>query len=67
LRASAHARPVIDDVSGNLIAFDARTGKVLWRLRTRAPIYAPPITYTFERKQYIALGSGSAVLAFGLP
>jgi len=55
------------DVSGNLIAFDARTGKVLWRFQTGAAIHAPPVSYAFEGKQYVAVASGSAVLVFALP
>ncbi len=55
------------DYYGNLIAFDARTGRVLWRFQTGAPVVAPPVTYTFEGKQYIALAAGAAVLAFALP
>ena len=57
----------VGDYFGNLIAFDARTGKVLWRFQTGAPIYAPPVSYTFEGKQYIAVAAGSAVLTFALP
>jgi glucose dehydrogenase len=55
------------DTYGNFIAFDAKTGKVLWRFQTGASIFAPPVTYTFEGKQYIALPAGSALLTFGLP
>src|SRR6185369_4691762 len=55
------------DFYGNLIAFDARTGKVLWRFQTGAPIYAPPVSYSFEGRQHIALVAGSAVLTFALP
>ena len=55
------------DNYGNFIAFDAKTGKVLWRFQTGAPVFAPPVTYTFEGKQYIALPAGSTLLTFGLP
>src|SRR5450432_3242810 len=57
----------VSDSFGNLNAFDARTGKVLWRFQTGAPISAPPVSYTFEGKQYIAVAAGSAVLTFALP
>ena len=40
---------------------------MLWRFQTGAPIYAPPVSYSFEGKQYIALAAGGAVMAFGLP
>jgi alcohol dehydrogenase (cytochrome c) len=55
------------DVLGNLIAFHARIGKVLWRFQPGAQISAHTVSYTLEGKQYIALASGSAVLAFALP
>jgi alcohol dehydrogenase (cytochrome c) len=54
------------DRFGNLIAFHASTGEVLWRFQTGAPIYAPPVSYSFEGKQYIAVASGSGVIAFAL-
>jgi alcohol dehydrogenase (cytochrome c) len=65
--ATAGGLVFIGDSNGNLIGFDGKTGKVLWRFQTGAPIHAPPVSYTFEGKQYIALGSGTAVLAFALP
>jgi len=40
---------------GLLLAYDARTGKELWRFNTGLGIAAPPISYTLEGKQYIAL------------
>jgi len=65
--ATAGGLVFIGDYYGNLIAFDGRTGKVLWRYQTGAQISAPPVTYTFEGKQYIVLAAGQAVLAFALP
>jgi alcohol dehydrogenase (cytochrome c) len=57
----------IGDAYGNLVAFDAQSGKVLWRFQTGAPIFAPPVTYRFQGKQYLALASGGALIAFALP
>ena len=65
--ATAGGLVFIGDSNGNLIGFDGKTGKVLWRFQTGATISAPPVSYTFEGKQYIALASGTAVLAFTLP
>ena len=65
--ATAGGLVFLGDASGNLIAFDGRSSKVLWRFQTGAPIESPPVSYTFEGKQYVALASGSAVLAFALP
>jgi quinohemoprotein ethanol dehydrogenase len=47
---------------GDLFAYDARTGKVLWRTELGLGIAAPPITYAIGGRQYGALlvGWGSA-------
>jgi len=55
------------DVEGNLIAFDARSGKVVWHFPTGAALYASPMTYSVDGKQYVAIAAGSALLAFALP
>jgi outer membrane protein assembly factor BamB len=65
--ATAGGLVFIGDSNGNLIGFDAKTGKVLWRFQTGAQVSAPPVSYSFEGKQYIALAAGGAVIAFGLP
>jgi alcohol dehydrogenase (cytochrome c) len=44
----------IGDYHGYFLALDAKSGKLLWRFQTGAGIYAPPVTYTFEGKQYVA-------------
>ncbi len=40
---------------GMFLAHDARTGQELWRFNTGLGIAAPPISYTVNGKQYIAL------------
>jgi alcohol dehydrogenase (cytochrome c) len=65
--ATAGGLVFMGDRFGNFIGLDGRTGKVLWRFQTGAPVYAPPVSYSFEGKQYIALAAGSAVMAFALP
>ena len=55
------------DKEGYLIAFDARTGRVLWKFQTGGAVAAPPISYALEGKQYIAVASGASMLAFALP
>jgi len=55
------------DGQGYLIAFDARTGKVLWKFQTGGGIVAPPISYAFDGKQYIALAAGGSIMTFALP
>ncbi len=46
------------DAEGNLIAFNAKDGNVLWKFQTGSGIHAPPITYKIGGKQYIAIASG---------
>jgi alcohol dehydrogenase (cytochrome c) len=55
------------DAEGYLIAFDARTGKVLWRFQTGGTVIAPPISYTLNGRQYIAVAAGQTMLTFALP
>ena len=51
---------------GKLLAYDARTGKVLWTYNLGLGIAAPPITYEIDGKQYLSLlvgwGGGAAGL-----
>jgi alcohol dehydrogenase (cytochrome c) len=48
--------------SGEFVALDAKTLEELWRFETGAGINAPPISYSVDGKQYIALlvGLGGA-------
>jgi len=43
---------------GDLDAFDAATGKLLWRHRCEAGVNAPPITYSIDGVQYVAVAAG---------
>ncbi len=39
-------------------AYDARTGKVLWRFQAGAGVNAPPSSYAIGGKQYVAVAAG---------
>jgi alcohol dehydrogenase (cytochrome c) len=52
--------------TGELMAADAVTGKPLWSFRTNEDWKASPMTYSFDRKQYIAIAAGSNIVAFGV-
>jgi alcohol dehydrogenase (cytochrome c) len=54
------------DGFGYLIALDARTGKPVWRFQTGSGIAAPPISYSLDGKQYIAVAAGRTVMAFAV-
>jgi alcohol dehydrogenase (cytochrome c) len=63
--------------NGHFNAYDARTGKVLWAFTGGAGCNAPPVTYSLDGKQYIAVACGGnyqlgyplgdAVMVFALP
>jgi len=55
------------DEDGYLMAFDAKTGKILWKLNTGNRLVTGPITYMVNGRQYIAMPSGAALIAFALP
>jgi len=55
------------DMEGNVFAVNARTGERLWSYATGSAIYASPITFMLDGKQYVLLGSGRTLTAFALP
>jgi alcohol dehydrogenase (cytochrome c) len=46
------------DQRGRLLAYDAKTGKELWKFQTGSGINASPMTYELDGKQYVAVLSG---------
>jgi PQQ-dependent dehydrogenase (methanol/ethanol family) len=62
---------------GNLTVFDSDTGKTLWQFNTGAGVNAPPIGFTLDGEEFVAVcaggsslwGSpkGGSVFVFGLP
>ena len=55
------------DAEGNFIALDAASGKVLWHFQCGASVFASPMSYAVDGKQYVAIAAGSALFAFALP
>ncbi len=51
---------------GTFAAADARTGKTLWHFNTNQIWKASPMTYTVKGRQFVAIGAGGNVIAFGL-
>ncbi|MCH8295691.1 PQQ-dependent dehydrogenase, methanol/ethanol family [Candidatus Poribacteria bacterium] len=47
------------DLEGKFMALDAKTGEVVWDFQTGSGVHAPPITYTVDGVQYIAIASGA--------
>jgi alcohol dehydrogenase (cytochrome c) len=52
---------------GAFTALDAKTGKPLWHFNTGDLITASPIAYSAQGNEYVAIMSGTNLLAFGLP
>ena len=52
--------------NGEVVARDTRDGEIKWKFRTGAGVNAPPITYSVEGKQYVAVAAGGHAL-FGYP
>ena len=55
------------DAEGNFIAFDAASGKTLWHFQMGSAVYAAPMAFAIDGKEYVAIAAGSAVYAFALP
>jgi alcohol dehydrogenase (cytochrome c) len=46
------------DLDGNLLVFDAATGKILLKKKVGGPIGGGIITYAIDGKQYLAIATG---------
>jgi alcohol dehydrogenase (cytochrome c) len=55
------------DAEGNFVALDAVSGKPLWHFQMGGAVYAAPIAFAVDGKEYVAIAAGSAIYAFGLP
>jgi alcohol dehydrogenase (cytochrome c) len=56
------------DNEGNFMAFDARTGRNLWRYATGTPIWgAAAMTHSLDGRQHVVIASGATLLSFALP
>ena len=54
------------DPSGNLIAYDPATGKLLWHFQMTASLSNGPSTWELDGKQYLIAGAGDTLFAFKL-
>ncbi len=56
------------DNDGFFYAFEATTGKELWRFSTGAPVWgSAPVTYMLDGRQWVLTTSGLTFVAFALP
>lgn len=51
---------------GDLDAYDAASGRKLWRFACGAGVNAPPITYAVDGRQYVAVAAGGSAI-WGYP
>jgi alcohol dehydrogenase (cytochrome c) len=54
------------DDDGNLVALDSRTGTDLWHFSTGQTLYASPITFEVDGKQYVTIAGEADIFTFGL-
>jgi hypothetical protein len=59
--------PAGPQLNGNLEAYDANTGRLLWHGATGRAIKAPTNAYAIDGHAYIVVGSGWAGKNFELP
>jgi len=52
---------------GMFFALDAASGIPLWHYGTGGPIFANPVSFLVNGRQYVAIASGAALFAFALP
>jgi alcohol dehydrogenase (cytochrome c) len=64
--ATASGLVFFGEDSGAFMAADSSNGKSLWRFQTSQSLRASPMTYMFDNQQFVAIASGSNILAFGL-
>jgi alcohol dehydrogenase (cytochrome c) len=57
---------IFGEEGGALMAADAVNGKPLWSFPTNQTWKASPMTYMFDGKQYVAVASGSNIIAFAI-
>jgi alcohol dehydrogenase (cytochrome c) len=55
------------DMSGNLVALEAATGKVLWHMYPGGSFGTGPMTYELDGRQYVVFPVDGVVYAFALP
>jgi alcohol dehydrogenase (cytochrome c) len=55
------------DMSGNLVALDASTGRVLWHMYPGGSLGTGPMTYELDGRQYVVFLVDGVAYAFALP
>ena len=58
--ATAGGLVFMGEGNGNFNAYNSQTGELLWQAKSDFGVNAPPITYTIDGVQYIAVASGGS-------
>jgi quinohemoprotein ethanol dehydrogenase len=53
-------------IDGQLVGYDAKTGKPVWSFKTAAPVVATPISYRANGRQYVTVLTGSGSQGGGI-
>ena len=56
--ATAGGLVFIGEGDGHFNSYNSQTGELLWQAKSEFGVNAPPITYTIDGVQYIAVASG---------
>jgi alcohol dehydrogenase (cytochrome c) len=67
LLSSAGGLVFAGEQQGSFTALDAKTGKPLWHFNTGDLITASQMAYSVQGNEFVAIMSGTNVMAFGLP
>jgi alcohol dehydrogenase (cytochrome c) len=51
------------DANGRFRAFDDKTGRILWEVNLGAPVSGFPISYSVGGKQFVAVSTGTSLVA----
>jgi alcohol dehydrogenase (cytochrome c) len=54
------------DDDGDLVAVNSSTGANLWHYNMGQDLFASPITFEADGKQFVSIAAGSDVFTFGL-
>ena len=54
------------DDDGHLVALDAKSGEDLWHFQMGNELYASPITYAVDGRQYVMIATATDLFAFAL-
>ncbi len=55
------------DATGNVLALETATGKILWHANAGSSMQSSPITYELDGRQYVLTSSGGIMTAWALP